>query len=237
MRWRFRVSTTGALGLALLVLVLLLAIAQLVLPRIAARVLRDKVARYGQVQSASVYALPALQLLWGSADSAKLDARRIKVSPGQLIALLVESKPLTDLTVRAHEVDLVHPGFGAGTVSLSDVTLHKRGQSLYASALLSNEALRQALPLGMRIHMSTAEGDGVQVRASGQLFGFTAAISARVHAAEGKLVLSPTQPALAGLAKITLFSDPRIEVESVTATEEGSDSHAAWLLHVRARLR
>ena len=45
-------------------IVLLLVVAQLVLPRIAASVVSSRVGRYGKVQSVSVEAWPAVKLLW-----------------------------------------------------------------------------------------------------------------------------------------------------------------------------
>ncbi|MFZ0377875.1 MAG: hypothetical protein WAL38_08625, partial [Solirubrobacteraceae bacterium] len=55
----------GVAGLVLLVLV----VAQLVLPGIAADRLRDQLARSGTVISVKVSAFPAIELLWGDADS------------------------------------------------------------------------------------------------------------------------------------------------------------------------
>jgi hypothetical protein len=236
-----RFGLRGFLGVGLAGVVLVLGVSQLVLPRIAARVLRDRVARYGQVRSASVSALPAVQLLWGAADSAQVDAGRLTISPHRLVALLSESKAVGDLTVRASSVDLLDPGFGAGAVSLSDAVLEKRGETLEISALLSKAALEAALPEGVQVGVLAGAGGSVQVHASGQLFGFKAALYADVEAVEGKLLLSPTSPLLAGLARITLFSDPRMAILAVSATPVGGDgggeAQSAWMLKLRARLR
>ena len=61
--------------------VLLLALAQLLLPRIAASRISSRVGRYGKVQSVSVSAWPALKLLWGKADSAQVRAGSLSLSP------------------------------------------------------------------------------------------------------------------------------------------------------------
>jgi hypothetical protein len=235
-----RIGLRGLLGAGLAGVVLVLGVSQLVLPRIAARVLRDRVAKYGDVRSASVSALPAVQMLWGSADSARVDAGRLSISPHQLVALLTESRAVGDLTVRASTVDLLDPGFGAGAVSLSDAVLEKRGETLEISALLKKSALQAALPEGVQVGVLAGQGGSVQVHASGQLFGFRAALYADVEAVEGKLLLAPTTPLLAGLTRITLFSDPRMAILGVSATPvggQGGDAQSAWTLRLRARLR
>ena len=53
---------------------LLLVLAQLLLPRIAASRISSRVGRYGTVQSVSVSAWPAVELLWGHADSVRVKA-------------------------------------------------------------------------------------------------------------------------------------------------------------------
>jgi hypothetical protein len=235
-----RIGLRGLLGIGLAGIVLVLGVSQLVLPRIAARVLRDRVAKYGEVRSASVSALPAIQLLWGSADSARVDAGRIAISPHQLVQLLTESRAVGDLDVRASTVDLLDPGFGAGVVSLSDAVLEKHREMLEISALLRKAALQAALPEGVQVGVLAGQGGSVQVHASGQLFGFRAALYADVEAVEGKLLLAPKNPLLAGLARITLFSDPRMAILGVSATPVGGESggaQSAWRLRLRARLR
>jgi hypothetical protein len=212
---------------------LLLAVAQLVLPRIATRILREKVARYGEVRSASVSALPAVQLLWGSADSASLTAGRLSIAPHELVNLLKQAKMVQELTVSASSVELLDPGFGAGAVQLRRAVLEKHGDELVISALLDDAALDDALPNGMHAKVLRAEADGVLVRGGGQLFGFGATLEGRVEASKGKLLLIPTAPSFARHARITLFSDRRLAVRSVSAKAKGQD----WLIELRARLR
>jgi hypothetical protein len=227
----------GLIGLLLIALALVLGISQLVLPAIAARVLRDRVARYGEVQSASVTASPAVELLWGSAESASLRAGRLSITPSELIALLMEARPVHDLTVRAREVRLLDPGFGAGAVSLSNAVLQKRGEEVRVRALLSSAALQAALPAGVDVSLLAGAGGSIDVQASGQLFGLTASLDAQVQAVEGKVLLVPTQSLLSGLARITLFSDPRLQVLSLSASDDPAGGQDAWELSMRARLR
>ena len=55
-------------------LVLVLVLAQLILPRIAADRISSRIGRYGQVEHVSVSAWPALKLLWGDAGSVDVSA-------------------------------------------------------------------------------------------------------------------------------------------------------------------
>ena len=62
-------------------IVLVLVLAQLFLPGIAASRVRARVGKYGTVQSVSVKAWPAVKLLWGSADSVTVRAGSLSMSP------------------------------------------------------------------------------------------------------------------------------------------------------------
>lgn len=220
----------------LLALVVLVGVAQLVLPKIAAKVVRGIVAKYGDVQSVKVSATPAIQLLWGKADSAQIAASKLSVSPKQLVSVLLEAGAVTDLTVTAKQVVVKDPGFGANPIALQDVKLRKEGAMLRASCVLSQASLSQALPEGVQAQVVSGQGGGIEVRAGGQLFGFRAYILATVHATEGKLLLTPTQPLLAGLARITLFANPKLQVLSVSAAPAEGEP-GTWAVRAEARLR
>lgn len=220
---------------------LALGIAQLVLPGIAERVLRDRVAKYGEVESVSLQAVPAVELIWGKADSASVVARRLAIAPDEAVKLLLQARSVTDLNVASGRLELTDPGFGAGTISLEDAVLHKRGEMIEGSAVLSMASLRAALPRGVQVQVLPAgaggEQTGIRVRASGRLFGFKAVLEALVHASEGRLLLTPTSPLFAGLAKVTLFSDPHLEILSVSASPLAAGADGRWRVGVRAQLR
>lgn len=206
---------------ALAAIVAALGIAQLLLPRIAAKAMKGIVAKYGDVQRVSVSAFPAIQMLWGEADSAEVTASRLSISPKQLVSVLLEANGVKDVTLSASEIVMTDPGFGAGPIALRNVTFRKEGSLLHASATLSEEALTKALPEGFAAQVLGGEGGGINVRAGGQLFGFRAFVLAKVHAEEGKLLLTPTQSLLAGLGRITLFSNEKLSVLSVSAARGG----------------
>ena len=64
-----RDSPRRILGGTAAAVVLLLVLAQLLLPGLAARRIRTRVGRYGTVKSVSVSAWPAVKVLWGDADA------------------------------------------------------------------------------------------------------------------------------------------------------------------------
>jgi hypothetical protein len=223
----------GLLIAALLVLVVL-GLAQLLLPSIAVKAIRDKVARYGEVRSVSLHAFPAIELIWGHAGSASVDLSSASLSGEQLVDLLREAGGVQELQVKAAKVSLKDVGLGGGAVTLLDASLRKRNADVDASAVLTQQALSAALPPGFSIRSLSSEDGEVQARVEGGLLGFKIAADAVVHAAEGKLLLSASGPLLSSLPQITLFSDRDFEILSVAAQADGAD---AWTLSVEARLR
>src|SRR5437588_12775374 len=68
----------------LLVLLLLAAVAQLILPGIAAQQIRDRLARSGRVLEVSVDAFPAIELLWHRADTVHIRMASYRSSTSSL---------------------------------------------------------------------------------------------------------------------------------------------------------
>jgi DUF2993 family protein len=195
-------------------LVLVLVLAQVLLPTLAAHRVRDRVARYGTVHGVHVSAFPAIELLWGSVDSIHVDAGALAVSPAQIASLLWEARDVHDLTVSAQAAHLHVPGLPNG-LTVSAVRMEKHGSSVHATATLTQAQLNQALPPGFHAEPVASGGGQVEVRASGGLFGAQASLTALVKPLEGRLVAQPQGFPLAGLATVTLFSDPRLRVASV----------------------
>jgi hypothetical protein len=71
---------------------LVLVLAQLLLPMIAADRVRARVGKYGTVESVSVSAWPAIELLWGTVGSVKVRAKSLQISPAQTAKLLWEAR-------------------------------------------------------------------------------------------------------------------------------------------------
>jgi hypothetical protein len=220
-----RIAAAAAAGvLALLVL------AQLLLPWIAERVVSGRVGRYGHVQEVSVSAWPAVQLLWGSADSVHVKAGALALSPSQAAALLAQARGSTNVDAEAASVRL-------GTLALRQVRLTKRGSQLQAQALADGAAVTAALGTGVHARLLRSTGGEVLVRVSGlALVGPGGTIDARARASRGRLLVEPLSGGRPLGAHLVLFSDPRIAVQSVSAVVVSAQP-LVYRLSLRAQLR
>jgi hypothetical protein len=192
------------------VLVLLLVLAQLLLPHFAASRISSRVGRYGAVEHVSVSAWPAVKLLWGDADSVHVRAGSLKLSPSQAAALLWEGRGVGSLDIAAQAVQV-------GPLALTGATLQKRGAQLEAQALTTQTAADAALGEGDHVRLLGSEGGRVQVAVAGSLFGVGATVPAVAEASQGKLIAHPEGFLLEGF-QLTLFSDRHVHVEAVAAS-------------------
>jgi hypothetical protein len=204
------VGTAGRIGVGLAgaAIVVLLA-TQVFLPRIAAARISSRVGRYGTVESVSVRAWPAVELLWGSADSVTVRARSLDLSPAQAAKLVWEARGVS-------RMDFTAPSVVVGPLRLSEVRLRKHGSSLAAEAAIGEADVKATLPAGFRVALVKSEGGEVRVRASGGLFGVSASVPAMAGASEGRLIARPLGLLIGGF-RLTLFSDPHVFVEGVGA--------------------
>jgi hypothetical protein len=199
----------AALAAGLLVIVVAV-VAQLVLPGIAAQRLRDQLARSGQVLSVKVSAFPAVKLLWHRADTVAVRLGRYRPRSGTLGGTLDQAGDVGSLTASAQEVD-------DGLLTFHDATLIKRGDRLTGTATVSETELRSAIPILTSV-TPVASADGrLTLRGTASLFGLSATIDATVSAQDGKLIVAPDVP-FGGFATLTLFADPHVSVQSVSAT-------------------
>jgi hypothetical protein len=216
----------GLTGAAILLLVL----AQIFLPRIAASRISSRVGRYGEVERVHVTAWPAVKLLWGHADSATVSVRSLSVSPAQTAELLWEARDLGKLDATLSSVR-------EGPLRVSDVRVRKRGRRLSAHALASAADVKAALPPGFDVQLLGSEHGQVEVRAGGGLFGIGASVNAVAEASTGRLVVHPRGLLIEGL-QLTLFSDPRVHVEGVGASATaGARGAPSYQLSISASLR
>jgi hypothetical protein len=217
---RVLLSLTGGL-------LLLLVLAQVILPRLAVSRIRSRVGRYGTVQSVSVSAWPAVELLWGSVDSVSVRAKSLALSPAQAAKLLWEAKGTGSMDVSAESVKV-------GPLEVSDARLRKRGDALSAQAIATQADVKAALPAGLEVQLLRSEGGEVEVQATGGLFGVAASVDAVAGTDEGKLVAHPLGFLLERL-QLTLFSDPHVYVEGVGASVH-SQQPLSYRLTMNARL-
>jgi hypothetical protein len=216
----------GLLGAVVLALV----IAQLLLPGIAADDLRSRVARYGRVLSVSVSAFPAIELLWGHADSVHVTTAMLRLSPRQAASLLWEARDAHSLDVSAAHVVI-------GGLTVGPVTLAKRGNELRGEGITNDHFVRGALPPHVGVRLLSSSSAGVLVRVSGGLFGATGPLDALASASGGKLIVRPQGSPLAG-AQLTLFSDPHVQITGIGADSLGRPlGIEAYALSLSGRLR
>jgi hypothetical protein len=190
--------------------VALLVVAQLVLPGIAERRVRDSLESHGQVEEVSISSFPAVKLLWHRADDVTVRMGTLdRAPPGDFADLLSRTVETTDLDASAREQQIL-------TLRLHDSALRKRGDELTLASNVDDADLRAALPPGFDVR-PVAAGDGALVfEGSADLLGQRFQGRAVVAARDGRLILAPDVP-FGGLLTVTLFSDPRVEVLSVDA--------------------
>lgn len=204
-----RIALAVVVGLLLLVL-----LAQVLLPGVAAKRVRSRVERYGPVHSVHVSAFPAVELLWGHADSVSVSAGTLTATPAQISSLLLEARMIGTLTVLT-QGGVLHTPQLPGGLEVSDVRMQKHGSFVVASATMSQAQLQRALPSGFQV-TPTASGEGeIEARASGGLFGLQASLTVLVRPLEGNLVAEPRGIPFGGIATVTLFSDSHLKVKSV----------------------
>ena len=221
-----RIMRIAAVVIVLVALVL--ALAQVLLPAIASSTISSRIGRYGKVSSVTIKAFPAVKLLWSDADSVKVVAKDLVMTPEQTVALVREAKGAAKLDARAVSVK-------EGPLRLTAVRLQKRGDRVFAAGTMSAAAVAEALPAGVRVKLLESGEGEVRVRVSGGLFGVGASVEAVAFAERGSLVARPTARALRGL-RLTLFADPHFQVEGVGASPAAKPA-TSYRLSIRGRLR
>ena len=200
-----RLIALAVAGVVLLVLIVL----QFVLPGVAEQELRDQLSQSGTVLSVKVSAFPAIKLLWHHADSVVIRMGRYRSGAGPLGDRLSQ-------TAGVGKLDASVQVFNSGALTLRNATLTKRGDELTGSATVLNADLRAAVPF-LNDVQPIASGDGrLTLRGRASLLGLNATVDATVSALNGALVVSPNVP-FGGIATITLFNDPHVQVQSVGA--------------------
>ncbi len=212
-------------------IVVVLVLAQFFLPRIAASRVRARVGKYGTVKSVSVSAWPAVELLWGKADSVDVRAGSLRMTPAQTAKLLVQARGVKRMSLTAESVT-------EGSLRLHDASFEKHGRTLKGAASTSQADVKQALGAGIEVRLLNSHDGQVEVSASGGLFGVRASVDAIARAQEGKLVVHPLGFLLEGL-KLTLIDSPRVYVEGVAASPVAGPSGdvAGYRLSIWASLR
>jgi hypothetical protein len=227
-----RVGRAGRIAAGLAgAIVLVLVLAQVFLPGLAANRVRSRVERYGSVKSVTVKAWPAVELLWGKAEAVDVQAGSLELSKGQTAKLLGEAHGVESVRASAESVK-------EGPLQLYDASLQKHGDALMGAAWASAADLKTALGEGFEVQLQHSGGGRVQMSVAGGLFGVKASVEAVAEAQEGDVVVHPLGFLLEGL-KLTLFAEPGVYVEGVGASAAAGPSGqgAGYRLSFRASLR
>jgi hypothetical protein len=207
------------------VLAVMLVAAQLLLPGVAEDRLRDRLAHDGRVESVRVSAFPAVKLLWGRADRVTVRMASVRAGTGRLASLLGRIGDARRVDASARELDVL-------TLRLHDARLRKRGGRIEGEATLGEADLRAALPAGFDLRPVASAGGQLVLRGTGTLFGATVTANAVLLARDGKLEIAPDVP-FGGFVALTVFADPRIHVDGVSARV----APGGFLLTARGRTR
>ena len=200
-------------GLALLALLLL---AQLVLPRLAERRIRGKLDDKAQVERVEVHAFPAVQLLWGHADRVDVRLGEVRASDGELAGLIDDAGGVDEIDASARTVR-------SGLVVLREARFRKQGKRLTGRGKLAQSDLRSAFPVSLGVRPVGVVGGTLVVRGGVSVLGQVIGVTARIVADAGAIVVQPQGiPFLGGLFDVTVFNDPRVSVQSLTARQAGS---------------
>jgi hypothetical protein len=201
---------------AVLVL-LVLGVAQLVLPGLAADRVRDQLAHHGRVLDVSVSAFPAIELLWHHADAVSVRMANYSGDPGTLGGSLAQAGDVGTLDASAVTVT-------AGLLTLHDAQLHKRGGELTGTAELREADLLRAVPFLTDVHpvadADPAHPGALVLQGTASLLGVTATADATVTTSDGRIVVTPQVP-FGGLVTVTAFANPHLAVDAVAATASG----------------
>lgn len=192
------------------IVVLLLVIAQLVLPGIAAQNIRDRLSHSGKVLEVEVSAFPAIELLWHHADHVVVRMAGYRSDSATLSRNLSQVANVGTLDASAGV-------FTTGLLTVRNASLQKRGNQLTATATITEADLRSSLPVLTSVQPVASSGGTVTLQGTATVFGVSATVDATVRSESGALVVSPDVP-FGGLATITLFSNPSIAVEGVSAS-------------------
>ena len=201
-----RIAVLAGIGVVLLILV----VAQLVLPGIAAQRVRDMLSKSGTVLEVKVSAFPAIKLLWHRADSVVVRMASYQAPVSDLSQTLAE-------TGEAGSVDGSAQVVRVGPLALRDATMRKRGSDLRAAATVTQADLKSAVFFLDNVEPIASGNGSLTLRGTASILGLRATVNATVAARDGALVVAPDVP-FGGIATLTLFNDPHIQVQSVSAT-------------------
>ncbi len=184
---------------------------QIVVPKIATSVMRSRLTKGGTVLSAQLSAFPWFKLIGQDADSLSASVTSYDVKPSQLESLLHEAEGIGKLDISFRTVN-------TGLLTLHNVSFTKRGDQMAGVATVDIRDLQRALPIVQSLTPVHTSSGQLVLRGTASVLGVSASVEVVVAAQDGKLVVAPSG-LFGALATVTLYNDPQIRVQSVTATE------------------
>ena len=217
-RWTWLVVAGAAVLLALIIA------SQILLPSMASDRLRDRLERQGEVSSVEVSAFPAAKLLFGQADEVDVRMERMDLAGGagggggqSAIADAIER------TNVAGRLDVNIGTLTAGPLTVRDARVTKRDGTLRTEALVSADALRDALPPALDLEPTATPDGELVLEGTLRARGIEIDGKADVLARDGKLILQPDGPGFIPLPSITVLDDPRLNLTDVGAQARDGD--------------
>jgi hypothetical protein len=135
-------------------------------------------------------------------------AEQAKLTNGDIGALIEHVR-------RTARLDERLPELTRGDVTLRDVVLHKDGERAFAEATVDQDEVDEYLPDGVNLRYDPAAGgDGIVFKGSTTVLGVKVPVTARATAEGGAVVVVPEG---LPIGRTTLFSDPRLRVERLSA--------------------
>jgi hypothetical protein len=131
------------------------------------------------------------------------------VKPSQIEKLLHQAEGIGTLDIA---IGVVHTGL----LTLHDVSFVKHGNEMVGEANLDLADLRAALPIIKSLTPVKDSNGELTLRGTASLLGVQASVDAVVAARDGKLVVA-LNGLLGAFSTVTLYDDPEIYVQSVTA--------------------
>jgi hypothetical protein len=104
-----------------------------------------------------------------------------------------------------------------GLLTVHDARLIKHGNTLSATATITQAELRASFPILDAVRPVDSSDGQLTLQGTATVLGVKATIDVTLRPQNGALVASPDVP-FGGLATITVFSNPAIAVEAVAAT-------------------
>jgi hypothetical protein len=208
------------------VAIVVFGVGQLVLPPLAEHIVRQRLGDHGRVESVTVSAFPAIELLFGDADSVSVKMSSFTASQTQVGTNLNQASGVSTLRVSIAEVN-------SGLVKVNDVSLTKHGSQLTGTGEITEANLRASVPLLQSVTPIASAHGQVTLQGTAKV-PFVGQVSAEANlgARDGKVVVSGTG-LIGSFLHLTVWSNPDVSVESIS----GRPTSAGITLSARGRLK